>query len=616
MKHEVQYTLTPSGERFDGVLGGVQWYASDPDTPLRLTFSFPDEDAEYIFDDDIGYSETYSPEPLQPGFQALPNDYKTLARKALFEISQIANIEFVETTDSPDVDIRIAVTSFEDNDVAAFAYFPYPIAESTENAPLTPMAFSGDIWLVDDWIHSPLYDSEFISVFSHEVGHALGLAHSHEGGEPDTPFATTTLPGAQDYYRYSAMSYNWLPEGHSESDAQYLTEAATLMPEDIAALHYLYGPTQDHDDDVYVLHAPYEWDLSGAYADFAESLNAAYHEYPSGYVSIVDAGGENTLIINQNNPLTLTLEPDSWLDTGGGYQLQGYRDPNLYLAEGTQIYRLITGAGDDQLTGTSNGNHIQSNGGNDHIWGGTGHDIIEAGSGDDVTYYRGGNDSILGGDGQDTLEIEATDSFGLYKFFTANDELRLLNLLTAEQIQLDSVETLNWGTITLGSAQLFADIKQYNAELIIPGDTPALAEASILSPGLEHGLATAEQAQLYRTYLGAMGRAPDQSGFEWWYETQQTLSLSGSIIAGYFIDSPEFIALADPSGDGSVSNPEFLAHVYTNVFGREADAEGYAWWLNELDSRVQSQADAFHLMAQSDEFVLLTAGNIYNWPLL
>ena len=121
---------------------------------------------------------------------------------------------------------------------------------------------------------------------------------------------------------------------------------------------------------------------------------------------------------------------------------------------------------------------------------------------------------------------------------------------------------------------------------------------------------SAQQAQLYRTYFGAVNRAPDEAGYEWWLERLEEGEFQFNEVADRFIDSPEFRGLADADSSGSIEDEEFLDHVYTTVFGRPPDAAGYAWWLDQLQTGQHNQGSAFLGMTQSDEFVLISAGTV------
>jgi len=117
---------------------------------------------------------------------------------------------------------------------------------------------------------------------------------------------------------------------------------------------------------------------------------------------------------------------------------------------------------------------------------------------------------------------------------------------------------------------------------------------------------SADNAQVYRAYYGALGRLPDEDGFDWWLNAINTREHDLNSMAAGFIDSEEFESMADNNRDGFISNDEFINHMYIGVFGRQPDADGLDWWLGRLDSGAKTQASAFIDMTQSNEYVELT----------
>ena len=117
-------------------------------------------------------------------------------------------------------------------------------------------------------------------------------------------------------------------------------------------------------------------------------------------------------------------------------------------------------------------------------------------------------------------------------------------------------------------------------------------------------------AQTYRSYFGALGRLPDEGGYNWWLgEIEAGRHTLNSMAAG-FIDSSEFKALSDSDNSGEISNEEFILHMYNGVFGRDPDVGGLAWWVGQLDTEAKTQPDAFISMTQSNEYVELTVGTV------
>ncbi len=118
----------------------------------------------------------------------------------------------------------------------------------------------------------------------------------------------------------------------------------------------------------------------------------------------------------------------------------------------------------------------------------------------------------------------------------------------------------------------------------------------------EYRTVSAEEAQMYRLYLGGMGRLPDGGGWLWWtYEMYHGDGLKG--MADGFVFSPEFKSYADINADGQVSNHEFVTHMYEEVFDREPDQGGYNYWMGELNSGASDQGDVLMQMTQSNEYI-------------
>ena len=126
----------------------------------------------------------------------------------------------------------------------------------------------------------------------------------------------------------------------------------------------------------------------------------------------------------------------------------------------------------------------------------------------------------------------------------------------------------------------------------------------------------ATEAQLYRSYYGALGRLPDEEGFNWWLNEIREGRHDLNSMASGFIDSDEFVSLADADQDSSISNEELINHIYSGVFGREPDQSGFDYWVGILDSGEKTQAGAFIDMTQSNEYVELTLVTVSNYEFL
>ncbi|MEM7274664.1 MAG: DUF4214 domain-containing protein, partial [Actinomycetota bacterium] len=111
------------------------------------------------------------------------------------------------------------------------------------------------------------------------------------------------------------------------------------------------------------------------------------------------------------------------------------------------------------------------------------------------------------------------------------------------------------------------------------------------------------RAEVARLYLAYFLRHPEEEGYEYWAEVRQA-GVGLRDISAEFVTSSEF-----RTRYGSLTNREFVAVVYRNVLGREADAEGLAHWTSILDRGV-SRGEVMIGFSESGEFIDRTRGDL------
>lgn len=224
----------------------------------------------------------------------------------------------------------------------------------------------------------------YVSII-HELGHAMGLAHPHDGGS-DTD--ATTFPGVtsdsslgtneMNQGIWTTMSYNDGWKDHYSGYYDYGWQG-TLMALDIAALQKLYGVNTSTatGNDVYRL--PNVNDV-GSY-----------------WSCIWDAGGTDT-ISNEGSNVACTIDLRAAPLVGvnaGGYVSYGTGIVGGYtIANGVIIETAIGGNGADKMYGNSAGNTLLGGSGNDLIYvgSGTASDRVDGGAGiDGVSYAYAGS---------------------------------------------------------------------------------------------------------------------------------------------------------------------------------------------------------------------------------
>ncbi|MGY4877701.1 DUF4214 domain-containing protein [Vreelandella aquamarina] len=141
-------------------------------------------------------------------------------------------------------------------------------------------------------------------------------------------------------------------------------------------------------------------------------------------------------------------------------------------------------------------------------------------------------------------------------------------------------------------AAMFSDSAYSQAE------TPASEDRRIQNLDLRDDDVLGESADsLMRLYDGALDRAADGEGLGYWLDNMDTLTLNQ--VGDYFVASEEFQAK-----HGDLDDSGFIDLMYNNVLERSADAEGKAYWVEQLASG-DSQGAVLVGFTQSDESLAL-----------
>lgn len=228
----------------DPLLSGVRWASN------TVTYSF----AEYgsLFSTGDYGAQSSGREPWHREFAPLSSSDRPYFLQALQKWSSVANINFVQVTDSASNvgDIRAAYTyQFAHDDAAAWAYLPFQSASA------------GDIWFnargsagTDVWRPGSF---AYFTVM-HELGHALGLSHPFESSSFDPQIDTQAL---------TLMSYSALPGMSTSSSFSFYPTTPMFL--DIIALQHMYGARANNAGDTVYAYGDREtyhetiWDTGG-----------------------------------------------------------------------------------------------------------------------------------------------------------------------------------------------------------------------------------------------------------------------------------------------------------------------------------------------------------------
>ncbi|MBC3919866.1 DUF4214 domain-containing protein [Undibacterium sp. CY18W] len=128
--------------------------------------------------------------------------------------------------------------------------------------------------------------------------------------------------------------------------------------------------------------------------------------------------------------------------------------------------------------------------------------------------------------------------------------------------------------------------------------------------GVEYNFLTATDyspaaEQIVRLYFAAFNRIPDYEGFLFWMGVQRNGG-SNLQVAQTFAQSEEFVT----KYGSNISNTQYLNLIYQNVLGRNADAAGRDYWLQQMASGM-SRGEILNQFAQSAEFQTSAATKVY-----
>ncbi len=111
-----------------------------------------------------------------------------------------------------------------------------------------------------------------------------------------------------------------------------------------------------------------------------------------------------------------------------------------------------------------------------------------------------------------------------------------------------------------------------------------------------HAPAWAEhRAPVARLYWAFFLRIPEDGGFTYWVDRRRA-GKSLSFIASNFAASSEF-----QNTYGSLGNAAFVTKIYQNIFDREPDAGGQAYWTNQLATGAKTRGDVMVAFSESSE---------------
>jgi Ca2+-binding RTX toxin-like protein len=338
----------------NGLMTGSKWGETDPDDNGYVMLDY------YFFDNETLPDGAYGYQFLQQEADAAIN--------AMTAYSSVANISFTPTVNYSEANIAWAsLDSIDSGDgILGYAYTP----ENGDFSGITTVNwenYSDAIGVIEGSIDPGSY---YYLTFTHELGHALGLKHPHDLGDPYGvyPGVSSSGDGGDNGLNagpWTVMTYNdsTANNGFSPTTDSYSGFLTGLGAFDIAAVQYLYGANL--------------------------GANAGSDTYkmsdPNGFSCIWDNGGIDIIDASDlTASVTIDLRNATLQNSlgGGGFisrinnEFKGYTI--AYDSTGSCIIEnAIGGSAADILTGNSGNNILDGGAGIDTMVGGAGNDTYK-----------------------------------------------------------------------------------------------------------------------------------------------------------------------------------------------------------------------------------------------
>jgi serralysin len=324
-------------------------------------------------------------------FQPLTADQQAATRTTFDLVASYTNLKFVE-----------ASSGFAED--AAFRFARYSGNGSESNFPANNGSYSksdsrdaGDTFLGSNGnAPAAFFGTDHFATIGHEMGHAFGLKHGHDGSYNG---ALAVRVNDNEFSIMTYASYLGSPTG-AATEARVGSSPQSFMMYDIAALQALYGANFSKVGTT----AVYKWDaVTGQQTVNGVAAPSTGITATNKIFSTIWTQGATTTYDFSNfaQNQVADLRPGQWSlfarDKLADLNSAAAADTPQFKAQGniynallhngdtrSQVGNIITGSGNDTITGNGANNRITAGAGNDTIDGGGGRDVVSGGAGADT----------------------------------------------------------------------------------------------------------------------------------------------------------------------------------------------------------------------------------------
>lgn len=459
----------------------------------------------YFFPQDVGnYSAvTGYPSPDEiANFQPVTAVQKTAVLTAFALVTSYTGLEFFEASSGLASAATLRVSQYPGT--GSESRFPpnqgkYSASDSRD---------AGDTFLGGNGKPpADFFGTDHFNTIMHELGHSFGLKHGHDGSY------NGMLSADRNDNEFSVMTYaSYLgsPTG-TASEARPGSAPQSYMMYDIAALQALYGANFSKVDTTSV----YKWD--------AVTGRQSINDMPAPWTGVTSTNKIFSTVWTQGATTTYdlsnfsgnqvdSLKPGEWLtfsvaqladlneDADAGtpqFRAKG----NIYNAllyngdERSLVSNVITGSGNDTVTGNTADNKISTGAGNDTIDGGGGHDTVSAGTGaDTINMTRGRvtlHDSAADMDDDTIVGVDSSDSIDFAGLYLDQDDLTVTKTASTTTVKIGAATIDMSGDFTDGAFMVAARGigAEAHTSVTFVSFLPSLSEGMRIDAGAINGVA-------------------------------------------------------------------------------------------------------------------------------